>query len=349
MDAQTRRLLGSLFVLTVTLGAWAIWVDVLPALKFLDQWKLWSYADAAAVVASPDGKPAEAAAAALGWVTLGDVVLAFVIGLMTAVAARNLPGLLEIAWLQRLPLDSGGRYAVAAVSRYVILLVGIVPALRVLGIGWANVQWLAAAMTVGLGFGLQEIFANFISGIIILLERPMRVGDVVTVGGLTGTVSRIRSRATTITDGDNRELIVPNKEFITGQLVNWTLTDRVLRLVVKVGIAFGSDTALATRLLLETARANPLVLRRPAPAAVFTGFGNGALDFELCVFAAGPEHLSRLRHELNMAVDDAFHRADIEIALPPGDAGSRRAARPLTVVDPNARTSEATHEQRKSA
>ncbi len=349
LDAQTRRLLGSVFVLTLTVGAWAIWVDVLPAVKFLDQWKLWSYADAAAVVASPDGKTATVATDVVGWVTVGDAVLAIVILFMTAVASRNLPGLLEIVWLQRLPLDAGGRYAIATVSRYVILLVGIVPALRVLGIGWANVQWLAAAMTVGLGFGLQEIFANFISGLIILFERPMRVGDTVTVGGLTGTVSRIRSRATTITDGDNRELIVPNKEFITGQLVNWTLSDRVLRLVVKVGIAFGSDTVLATRLLLETARAHPLVLKQPAPGAVFTGFGNGALDFELCVFAAGPEHLSKMRHELNTAVNAAFEHAGIEIALPAGDGGARRRARGLSLVDPDARTSEVRHEQKQSA
>ena len=111
-----------------------------------------------------------------------------------------------------------------------------------LGVSWSKVQWLVAAMTVGLGFGLQEIFANFISGLIILFERPIRVGDVVTLGGVTGTVARIRIRATTIVDGDRKELIVPNKEFITGKLVNWTLSDQTLRVVSKVGEWHGSKT-----------------------------------------------------------------------------------------------------------
>ena len=137
---------------------------------------------------------------------------------------------------------------------------GIVVVFTLLGIGWSQVQWLVAAVTVGLGFGLQEIFANFVSGLILLFERPIRIGDTVTVGGVAGNVSRIRTRATTITDWGRKELIIPNKEFVTGQVVNWSLSDQLLRLVIKVGIAYGSDTHLARDILMRVAKANERVL-----------------------------------------------------------------------------------------
>jgi potassium efflux system protein len=235
--------------------------------------------------------------------------------LMTAIAARNVPGLLEIALLQRLPLDPGGRYAIATVCKYLIVLAGIVAAFWQIGIGWTNVQWLAAAITVGLGFGLQEIFSNFISGLIILFERPMRVGDTVTVGGVSGTVTRIRIRATTITDADRKELIVPNREFITGQLVNWTLTDNIVRTVVKVGIAYGSDVALARKLLLRVAQSDPRIVADPPAQAVFQNFGESTLDFELRVFSR-LDQSATLRDELNSAINQAFEDAGIEIPFP---------------------------------
>ena len=112
---------------------------------------------------------------------------------------------MEIVILQRLPLDAGARYAASTVSRYLIVVTGFLLGFRAVGIGWSSVQWLIAAMTVGLGFGLQEIFANFVSGIILLFERPIRVGDTVTIGDITGTVTRIQIRATTILDWDNKD------------------------------------------------------------------------------------------------------------------------------------------------
>ena len=133
-------------------------------------------------------------------------------------------------------------------------------------------------MGLGLGFGLQEIFANFVSGLIILFERPIRVGDTVTVGSISGVVSRIRIRATWITGFDRKELVVPNKEFVTTQLVNWSLSDAVSRVEIKVGIAYGSDTERAIELLQDAADANPDVLRDPAPSVLFLGFGESSLD-----------------------------------------------------------------------
>jgi len=247
------------------------------------------------------------------------------------VAARNIPGLLEITVLQRLPLHPSGRYAFTTISRYLISVIGIVIAFGAVGIGWSKVQWLAAALTLGLGFGLQEIFANFISGLIILFERPIRVGDVVTVGDVSGTVSRIRVRATTIIDFDRKDLIVPNKEFITGKVVNWTLTDPTVRLTISLGVAYGSDVELVQKLLLKVARENPNVLKEPEPFALFVGFGESTLDFNLFAFAQ-MEHLGKARNELNLAISVAFREAGIEFAFPHREIRLRLDEQPIPIV-----------------
>ena len=201
-----------------------------------------------------------------------------------------------------------------------------------IGIGWSQVQWLAAAITVGLGFGLQEIFANFVSGIILLFERPVRVGDTVTVGGISGTVTRIQMRATTITDWDRKELIIPNNEFVTGQIINWTLTDAILRVRIHVGIARGSDTETARRLLLQCAEQNERILDDPAPQALFCSFGDSSLEFELRAFIPKIDHLVPARHELHNAIDQAFREAKIEIAFPQRDLNIRNINSALDVV-----------------
>ncbi len=237
----------------------------------------------------------------------------------TVVATRNLPGLLNITVFERLPVDRGTRYAFELVTRYVTTLVGFVVAFHLVGITWHSVQWLAAAMTVGLGFGLQEIFANFVSGLIILTERPIRLGDMVTVGGVMGKVTRMQIRATTITDFDKRELVVPNKKFITEDVINWTLSDPVTRVVLPVGISYDADPEVAKQLLLKVAKNHPLVLDDPEPVTVFTGFGDSTLDIELRVFMVGRDNLPRVQDEINRAINKAFRAASIEIAYPQRD------------------------------
>jgi potassium efflux system protein len=169
---------------------------------------------------------------------------------------------------------------------------------------------------VGLGFGLQEIFANFVSGLIILFERPIRVGDVVTVGDVSGTVSRIRIRATTVTDFDRKELIVPNKAFITDRLINWTLSDPITRITIKVSIANGSDTTLAHQVILGVVNANPLVLEEPKPSVYFVGFREGLLDFVVWAFVRELGNRYPLMHELNTAINRALCEQGIEISSP---------------------------------
>jgi potassium efflux system protein len=307
IGSQTRSLLRTMLAIGFVVGLWLVWSPLLPALGMLTAVRVWPGLSLAAV---------------------GGAVIVVIV---TVIAARNIPGLLEIALLQRLPIEPGVRFAISTICRYVIIIIGIVMAGQAIGIGWEKVQWLAAAVTVGLGFGLQEIFANFVSGLIILLERPMRVGDVVTVGEVTGTVSRIRMRASTITDWDRKELVVPNKEFITGRLINWSLSDRVLRVVVPVGIAYGSDTEKARDLLLKVARQHPDVLSEPEPSALFLGFGGSALNFELRVFIPTVDVRLRVQHDLHMAVDRAFREAGIVIAFPQQDVHLDMAEGPLRI------------------
>ena len=165
--------------------------------------------------------------------------------------------------------------------RYSITIVGIMMGCSLIGLGWSKVQWLVAAMGFGLGFGLQEIFANFLSGLIILFDRPVRVGDVITLENVSGVVSRIRLRTTTVTDGDRKELIVPNKEFITGRVLNWTLSDHVNRVVINVGVAYGSDTQRAAEILQKLAEEHSNVLDDPPPRVTLESFGDSALNFVL--------------------------------------------------------------------
>ena len=217
-------------------------------------------------------------------VTIGNLLTALLVAMITWIAVRNVPGLLEMTVLERLPMDTAGRFAVSTLARYAMVVIGTVWASSLIGIGWSKVQWLATALTFGLAFGLQEIFANFIAGLIILFERPVRVGDMVTIEKVTGIVSRIRIRATTIVNSDRKEFIVPNKEFITGRLLNWTLSDTINRIVINVGVAYGSDTELAQALLLQAAHDHPAVLRDPSPSASFEEFGKSSLRLVLRCF-----------------------------------------------------------------
>ena len=307
LGEQSRHLIAALMTVVFLIGLWATWQTTLPALSILNRVTLWT------VVV--EGQTIN--------VSLGHLLLAVLAFAATVVAARNVPGLTEIAVLQPLRLPADIRFAVRTLCRYAIVVVGVVAGFSLLGIGWSKVQWLVAAMTVGLGFGLQEIFANFVSGLIILFERPMRVGDVISVGETTGWVTRIRMRSTTIIDWDRKELIVPNKEFITGRLINWTLSDRTLRITIPVGVAYGSDVELARRLLLACAAENPKVLKDPAPVANLEAFGDSALNFNLKVFLARVEHMFAVRDELCTAVERAFREHHIEIPVPQRDVRIR--------------------------
>jgi len=307
IDTNTRKLLNTALVISSLIGIWWIWADVLPAFRILDQVSLWQH------IAVVDGEEK------LVPITLASVVWALILVILTTVAARNLPSVLEISLLQQLELDTGSRYAVTTLVQYTIVGMGIVLVFQALGGSWGQIQWLVAALGVGIGFGLQEIVANFISGIIILFERPIRVGDVVTVGDTTGQVTRIRIRATTIRNWDKQELLVPNKEFITGRLLNWSLSDQLNRIVVNVGVAYGSDVALALKLLHEAATENPKIVSDPKPIVTFEGFGDNSLNLVLrCYLNTLDDRLENIS-ALHQAVNRKFQDAGISISFPQRD------------------------------
>ena len=307
IDEQTRTLLKLVVFIFALVGIWAIWGPVFPAFGFLQDIQFWSYSTVV------DGVEKMVP------ITLANISMAVIVAVTTIIASRNLPGLLEVILLNRLPMNPGARYAYSAVCRYAITVVGIIIVFNTIGIKWASLQWLIAALGVGLGFGLQEIVANFVCGLIVLFERPFIVGDTVTIGDINGTVSRIRIRATTVIDWDRKELIVPNKEFVVGRLINWSLSDKYVRIRIPVGIVYGSDTKLAEELLLQAARKNPRVLSKPAPEAVFKGFGDSSLSFELRVFINGMENWIPMLHELNLTIDNTFKEAGVTIAFPQQD------------------------------
>ena len=315
---QVSRLMIGTGILIVILGLLAVWADLLPATRVLNQVELWSVTQKVTVSEiDPSGVEHFSTEERLVAITLAELFRSVFIILLTVVFMRAVPGLLEATVFRG--LGHGVRYAYSTIAKYAVVLAGLALAFDAIGIGWSSIQWLVAAIGVGLGFGLQEIFANFISGLIILFERPIRVGDVVSVGEVSGTVSRIRTRATWITAFDRKELLVPNKEFVTGQLINWTLSDAVLRLSIPVGIAYGSDTNRAIEVLEQVAKESWRVLADPRPHVFFTAFGDSSLSFELRVFVRSAEQLFAARHDLHMGIDKAFREAGIEIAFPQRD------------------------------
>ncbi len=314
---QVRSLLDTGLLTLAAIGLWFIWADVTPALNILDHLTLWQ-TTVEEVVTSKDATDKEVVQIVKRPmpITVANLGLATLILSIAIIAGRNVPGLVEVILLEHLSVDSGIRFATTCLVRYVIFTTGIVLAFNEIGIGWNSVQWLVAAASVGLGFGLQEIFANFVSGIILLFERPMRVGDVITIGDTTGTVSRIRFRATTLVDGDRKELIVPNKSFITGNLLNWTLSDSVNRVAVKVGVAYGSDPNKVRELLLKIASEHPSILKDPAPTASLEELGDSALVFQMRAFLPTLKDRQKATHELNTMIHDRFRAAGIDIPFP---------------------------------
>jgi len=229
LDEGSRKLISNTMVVAGIFGLWYIWSNLLPALDILNSITLWYHTEIVSGVVK--NLP----------VTLGDAGLAIIVIFLLAGGLKHFSTFQEILLRQFTSMRPSSRYAFITLSSYAILATGTAFVFGLLGGSWKEIQWIFAALGVGIGFGLQEIVANFICGLIILFERPVRIGDVVTVGDIEGTVSRIQIRATTITMFDKKELLVPNKEFITGRLVNWSLSDPMTRIMVYIEIAYGSD------------------------------------------------------------------------------------------------------------
>ena len=307
LSDDSTSLINTALVLFAAAIFWLIWTDVFPALSILDQVALWQYSGH--VNGGEELVP----------VTLKDVIFGLLAILIIIASARRLPALLEIALLTRLNITAGSRYTIATLTQYSIVAIGVVFVFDLLGGSWSEIQWLIAALGVGIGFGLQEIVANFISGLILLFERPIRIGDVVTVGDTDGVVTKIRIRSTTIRNWDQKELLVPNKEFITGRLLNWTLSDSVTRIVIPVGIAYGSDVTRAIALMQKAADDHERVLDDPPSLVSFESFGDSSLTIVLRCFTGSVEHWRKTSSELHLMINDHFNEAGIVMAFPQRD------------------------------
>jgi potassium efflux system protein len=330
IDANTRKLLRLALIICAFFGMGAIWSELLPALTILRDFTLWQNLE------GPINQQQ------LVPVTLADILLAVAYIFLAIVATRTIPSLIEAILRQR-NTSSGARLAIATLSRYGIAVIGISLVAGVVGFEWGEIQWLVAALGVGIGFGLQEIIANFISGLIILAERPIRVGDVVTVGDASGTVTRLQLRATTVTNFDRQELLVPNKEFITGRVLNWSLSDEVIRLVAKVGVAYGTDMSKALQLVNEAVKENKSILKEPAPLITFDEFGDNSLNIIARCFIEKLGGRREITSELNLAINQKFNAAGVVIAFPQRDVHLTTAA-PLDIrIQPGTDTDSSDH------
>jgi small-conductance mechanosensitive channel len=229
---------------------------------------------------------------------------------------------LDRDWLAKTKIDRGTREAIVIIIGYSGFAVAVLVGLGVAGMDFTNLAIVAGALSVGIGFGLQNIVNNFVSGLILLFERPVKRGDWIVVGNTEGYVKRIRIRSTQIETFDHADVIVPNSELISGQVTNWMLTDQYGRARVPVGVAYGSDTDKVKQLLLEVAEEHPMVVtdrENMPPKVLFLRFGNSSLDFELRVFIQNVDNRLNVISDLNFAIDRKFREHGIEIPYPKQD------------------------------
>ncbi|HTH50057.1 MAG TPA: mechanosensitive ion channel domain-containing protein [Candidatus Limnocylindria bacterium] len=227
-------------------------------------------------------------------------------------------------------LDAPLQYAVSKIAGYLLIMLGFYVALQVNGVDLSSLAVIAGAVGVGLGFGLQNIISNFVSGLIILAERPIAIGDRVEVAGVAGTVTSINLRSTTVVTNDNIAIIVPNSDFISHPVTNWSHGDARVQFRLAVGVAYGTDVEQLRRVLLEVAAENPRVLTDPAPSVYFQGFGESSLDFELGVWTSEMTHKPRkFRSELYFAMEKKLREHRIEIPFPQRDLHLKSGSFPV--------------------
>jgi small-conductance mechanosensitive channel len=253
-------------------------------------------------------------------VTLWSLVYFICLLALLFYAAGKVRRLLVDRVLTRSQLDAGARAAVGAITRYVVLFVGFLVIMQTVGINLTTLNVLAGAVGIGVGFGLQNVASNFISGLIILFERPIKVGDRIEVNDVDGDVIEVGARSTVVLTNDNISIIVPNSKFITESVVNWKRASSSVRFRIPIGVAYGSDAREVERLLLEVAAGNPNVLSNPKPAVWFRSFGDSSLNFELLAWNSNLLHRKgRFISDLNFAIYEKFKEHGIEIPFPQRD------------------------------
>lgn len=296
VDQQTRSFVALAAWVTGVAVILPVWASVFPALGLLENVHL---------IATETYR-----------LSVRDVIVALVIGVLGTLAVRTAPNVLGGFILPRTGLDAGSQYAIVTLARYGLFAVAAFMFCGALRVNWSSLGWILAGASVGLGFGMQQIFANFVSGIILLFERPVRPGDMVRIGDQGGIVKQIRIRATVVQDWECRDVIVPNRNLIEQTIFNQTRSDRSARVLIVVGVAYGSDTVLAERLLRETCEAHDEVI---AARVTFDAFGDNALNFTVRLTIRDVDKRLDVTNELHQRVYLRLRENGVEIAFPQRD------------------------------
>ena len=309
---QTVNFFRLLFKLGIIVALYKYWSSVIPLTAILD--------DIPILI--------------VGGLSLLTLVKALLVAGATFAAVRNLPGLLEFTVLRGSTIEAGTRNAIYTLCQYAVVGLALISISNILQLDWEKFGWMAAALSVGLGFGLQEVVANFVCGLILLFERPIRVGDIVTLDGTTGTVTNINMRATTVTNWDRQELVVPNKTLITGNILNWTLSAAMNRVVIPVGVAYGTDTDRAREILLDVAAKHPDILDDPKPLASFEQFADSSLNLILRAYLPDLDNRLSAISDLHTEIIRRFTEEGIEIPFPQQDMHLRSGLEALAGQQP---------------
>ena len=278
---------------------YVIWSDLISVAYYLDGVILWE---------SNEGSQVES-------VTLLNLMRASLYVVVTYVLIKNIAGILEVTVFSKMHLSKGTPQTIITFLTYIIVTFGSVSAFSALGISWTKIQWIFTALSVGLGFGVREIFGSFVSGSILLFERPIRVGDKVTVGQYTGIITKIRLRSTTLLNSEHMEVVLPNQAFVTDRFINWTLNNTITRLQIFFKVSYDTDLDLMQRLLLQAVSEAPKVLNEPKVEINMLHFGDNALEHELLVFVGELGDRIETMNFLQYRINQLFRENDIRFAL----------------------------------
>ena len=299
VNQQIYRVTDLIGWVVLFVSLYVIWSDLISVAYYLDGVILWE---------SNEGNQVES-------VTLLNLMRASLYVVITYVLIKNIAGILEVTVFSKMPLSKGTPQTIITMLTYIIVTFGSVSAFSALGISWTKIQWIFTALSVGLGFGVREIFGSFVSGSILLFERPIRVGDKVTVGQYTGIITKIRLRSTTLLNSDHMEVVLPNQAFVTDRFINWTLNNTITRLQIFFKVSYDTDLDLMQRLLLQAVNEAPKVLSEPKVEINMLHFGDNALEHELLVFVGELGDRIETMNFLQYRINQLFRENGIRFAL----------------------------------
>lgn len=252
-------------------------------------------------------------------VTLSSVFMFFFVLTIFYIISKFFSNTIFNKLLAKFQIEEGLRFTLKRITYYLIMITGMVVAFQFVGIDLSGLAVIFGLLSVGIGFGLQNITSNFVAGLILLFERPIEIGDRITIGDTEGDVTAINMRSTTVQSLDNISIIVPNSEFISSQVINWSHGDPKVRMVVKVGVSYNSDMSMVNQALTEVAGSHARVLKKPKPKIIFNGFGDSAWNMELWIWLGSPKNYYQVRSEINREIILKFRKYGIEIPFPQTD------------------------------